>query len=65
MIDSDFLAILACPICEDRPSLRQEGEFLICAKVGHRYPVKNGIPHLMPEDEMTSVEPKTETGAKV
>ena len=53
MIDADFLAILACPLCEDRPPLKQEGDVLICSKAGHRFPVKDGIPHLMPEDEMT------------
>ncbi|MFI5385651.1 MAG: Trm112 family protein [Fimbriimonadales bacterium] len=61
MIDADFLAILACPICEDRPPLRQEGDVLICTKAGHRFPVKDGIPHLMPEDEMTAGEPKETT----
>lgn len=53
MIEADFLAILACPICPDRPALRQEGEVLICTKAGHRFPVVDGIPHLMPEDEMS------------
>ena len=50
MIEADFLAILACPVCEDRPPLRQEGEYLICTKAGHGYVVKNGIPRLLPED---------------
>jgi uncharacterized protein YbaR (Trm112 family) len=53
MIDAEFLAILACPICDDRPALRQDGEILVCTKSGHRFPVKDGIPHLMPEDEMS------------
>jgi uncharacterized protein len=58
MIDAEFLAILACPICEERPTLKQEGDVLICAKAGHRFPVKDGIPHLMPEDEMTQNPPQ-------
>ena len=62
MIDADFLAILACPICDERPPLREEGETLICTKAGHRFPVKDGIPHLMPEDEM-SQSAKEETTA--
>lgn len=53
-LDADFLAILACPICEDRPHLKQEGYQLVCVKAGHRFPVKDGIPHLMPEDELSS-----------
>jgi uncharacterized protein YbaR (Trm112 family) len=54
MIDAEFLAILACPVCDDRPALRQEDDVLVCVKAGHRFPIKNGIPHLMPEDELTS-----------
>ncbi len=53
MIDPDFLAILACPVCDGRPPLREEGELLICTAKGHRFPVKDGIPHLLPEDELT------------
>lgn len=52
MIDADFLAVLACPICDDRPPLREEGDILVCTRAGHRYPVKDGIPHLLPEDEL-------------
>jgi uncharacterized protein YbaR (Trm112 family) len=54
LLDADFLAILACPICDDRPHLRQEGNELVCAEAGHRFPVKDGIPHLMPEDELSA-----------
>ena len=53
MIDPEFLAILACPICDDRPALREEDGILICTKAGHRFPIKDGIPHLLPEDEMS------------
>lgn len=53
LLDPEFVAILACPVCEDRPALRQEGEELVCTRAGHRFPVKEGIPHLMPEDEIT------------
>ena len=52
MIDADFLAILACPICSERPPLRLDGDTLVCTKAGHRFPIKDGIPHLLPEDEI-------------
>jgi len=55
MIDADFLAILACPICDDRPPLREEGDILVCTRAGHRFPVKDGIPFLMPEDELSNL----------
>lgn len=50
MIDPDLLSILACPVCDDRPPLEEKGNYLICTKVGHGYPVIDGIPHLLPED---------------
>ncbi|HTQ11565.1 MAG TPA: Trm112 family protein [Fimbriimonadaceae bacterium] len=55
MIDPEFLAILACPVCDERPPLREEGDILVCTKAGHRFPVKDGIPHLLPEDELSSL----------
>jgi uncharacterized protein YbaR (Trm112 family) len=57
MIDEAFLAILACPICGNRPALRQEENILVCTAAGHRFPVKNGIPHLLPEDEVQNSTP--------
>ena len=50
MIDPEFLAILACPICDERPPLRLEGDLLICTAIGHGFRIVNGIPHLLPED---------------
>lgn len=50
MIDSEFLDILACPVCDERPALRLEGERLVCTKCGRNYPILEGIPQLTPED---------------
>ncbi len=50
MIDKDLLAILACPVCDERPALREEGDYLVCTTGGHGFPVVEGIPHLLPED---------------
>lgn len=49
MIDSELLAILACPVCDERPPLEEKGEYLVCTAAGHGFPVKDGIPHLLPE----------------
>ena len=48
-IDPQLLSILACPLCEERPPLRQEGAYLICTKEGTGFPIVDGIPHLLPE----------------
>lgn len=50
MIDPELLSILACPRCDDRPPLRQEGEWLICDQCHSAYPIIDDIPHLLPED---------------
>jgi uncharacterized protein len=50
VIDPDLLSILACPLCDDRPPLREQGDYLVCSRGGHGYPVVDGIPHLLPED---------------
>lgn len=50
VIHPDLLAILACPLDDDRPPLRLEGEFLVCDRCGHGFAIVNGIPDLLPED---------------
>ncbi len=50
MIDPALLAILACPVCDDRPPLREQGDYLICTVKGHGFPVVDNIPHLLPEN---------------
>ncbi|MBS1704637.1 MAG: Trm112 family protein [Armatimonadetes bacterium] len=49
-MDPEFLAILACPRCDERPPLTEEGDFLICSVCGFGYPVLDGIPHLLVEE---------------
>ena len=55
MLQPDFLAILACPVCDSRPPLIEKGTYLVCTVCGHGFPVVDGIPHLLPED---AVEPE-------
>lgn len=50
MIDPELLKILANPLEDDRPPLREEGDYLVCTKTGVGFPVVDGIPHLLPED---------------
>jgi uncharacterized protein YbaR (Trm112 family) len=50
MIEQELLDILACPVCDSRPPLRQEQGYLICTLKGHGYPVVDDIPHLLPEN---------------
>lgn len=55
MIEPRLLEVLACPRCDTRPPLRLDGEELVCTVCAWRYPIVNGIPHLLVEE---AVEPK-------
>lgn len=50
VIDPELLAILACPLEEERPPLRLDGQQLVCDSCHHAFPVVDGIPHLLPEN---------------
>lgn len=50
LIDPKLIEILACPLCAERPRLELRGDWLVCTQCGHGYPVRDGIPCLLPED---------------
>jgi uncharacterized protein YbaR (Trm112 family) len=47
-ISQDLLDILACPACKTAVTL--EGEELVCAACGRRYPIRNDIPVMLIEE---------------
>ncbi|MCC5829537.1 MAG: hypothetical protein JJU36_08820 [Phycisphaeraceae bacterium] len=47
-LDPEFVAKLACPVT--RSPLRQEGDWLIAAEGGRRYPIRDRIPILLAEE---------------
>jgi uncharacterized protein YbaR (Trm112 family) len=47
-VPEDLLAILVCPQCHH--PVRPEGEELVCTGCGLRYPVRDGIPVMLPEE---------------
>ena len=48
MIDPQLLELLACPACKTPVTL--EGERLVCAQCGRRYPIRDGIPVMLVEE---------------
>lgn len=50
LIDEALMAILRCPGCRADKPLVQDGDFLNCTACGRRYPIVDGIPHLIVED---------------
>ena len=46
--DERLLAMLRCPVTHSR--LRKEGDWLIAEEGGLSYPIRDGIPVLLPEE---------------
>lgn len=42
-----LLALLVCPV--DRAQVRSEGDVLVCTVCNRRYPVRDGIPVMIPD----------------
>jgi len=47
-IDPKLLKILVCPVC--KRDIKLKGNELICVNCGRRYPIVNGIPHMLPDE---------------
>ena len=45
MVDKELIEILACPAC--KTEVRLEGNEIVCAKCGRRYPIKDDIPIML------------------
>lgn len=48
-LDEKLLAILACPACDDRPPVILQVDELVCDKCKRHYPIKDGVPVMLPE----------------
>ena len=49
-IDKKLLDILVCPVSKGTLSYNEETEELICEESGLAYPIKDGIPVMLPEE---------------
>jgi len=54
MIDKQLLNVLACPICKAKIALNNG--YLVCHKCSKKYPIKNGIPIMLPEEALNNEE---------
>ncbi len=49
MIDEKLLALLACPACQGEVQLHNNQ--IICKRCRHEYPIVNGIPVLLADQD--------------
>ncbi len=51
-LDPEFLALLCCPACPDRPPVRldEKTAHLLCDRCGRAYPIRDGLPSLIVDD---------------
>ncbi len=49
VIAADLLALLVCPV--DKQPVRLEGETLVCTACGRVYPIEDGIPNMLVEEQ--------------
>ena len=49
-LNPELVKILACPADDNRPPLRLAGDTLVCDQCGRVYPIRDGIPILLPEE---------------
>ena len=50
-IPRELFDILACPICKSDLKYNKEKTKLICAKCKAKYPIREGIPILLPQNK--------------
>jgi uncharacterized protein YbaR (Trm112 family) len=48
-ISLDLLNLLVCPV--DKAELRLDGTVLVCTTCQRRYPIEDGIPNMLVEDD--------------
>ena len=49
-IHPDLLEILACPVCKIPVELVKKGDGLRCKQCKRVYPIRDGIPIMLPEE---------------
>jgi uncharacterized protein YbaR (Trm112 family) len=49
-IPQELLAILACAICKTPLTLSQRQDSLICSQCHRAYPIRDGLPILLPDE---------------
>lgn len=51
LVNEKLLKILVCPADKEKVQLDEKAGALLCPKCGRRYPVRDGVPVMLLEDE--------------
>jgi uncharacterized protein YbaR (Trm112 family) len=54
VLDERLLQILVCPACRASLEYKERRKVLICTECGTRYEVRDGIPIMLPSDEVAA-----------
>jgi LSD1 subclass zinc finger protein len=49
-ISKDLFDVLVCPVCKEKLEYTEGKKGLRCSKCNETYPIKDGIPVLLPKD---------------
>ncbi|MDR9439440.1 MAG: Trm112 family protein [Halomonas sp.] len=49
-MDKELLAMLVCPLCKGKLTYNREAAELACRYDGLAYPIRDGIPVMLPEE---------------
>ena len=49
-LDKKLFDILACPVCKGDLKYNKDKTGLVCSHCNHTYPIKDGIPILLPPE---------------
>lgn len=49
-ISPDLLELLACPL--DQSGVQLDGDVLVCTECGRRYPIENGVPNMLVDEDV-------------
>lgn len=52
-VDPKLLEILVCPLSKETLSYDADKQELVCKKAGLAYPIRDGIPIMLPEEART------------
>jgi len=49
-MDKELLAMLVCPLCKGKLAYDRDADELLCRYDGLAYPVRDGIPVMLPDE---------------